>query len=302
MHKHECKFFSADLSRSEPLVLNNDCRRLFLRVVLVEKYYPERMMESHKTYDGERSFNQLMSHTQDIIAKSPTKLWSAYRMIHDFGVMGLGIDGRNFLRLFGQVNTNSFSILDMHLNDIGAGVYVAGSIFDHSCIPNAFPIFDGIKLQIRAAKEFDTKEEPPFFTYTDLKAPKKERQTMLLENYYFVCKCPRCENSSHEASIDLVKLDKQFDDLIEANNFSDAFDVGLTSISHYQEVYPYPSPDLTVQLARAVKIGNLIQDTRTIPLLVQLRRDILVTHGKEHSLYRTLIETMVPLESNEWPF
>ncbi|XP_074599012.1 N-lysine methyltransferase SMYD2-like isoform X2 [Brevipalpus obovatus] len=295
VHKHECKLFSDDLIRSKPLVLGNDCRRLFLRTLLIWKHYPKKMVEPHKTYNGERSFVQLMNHTQDIIAKSPTKLFSAYRMIHDFREMGIIIDEKDFLHLFGQVNTNSFNILDVDLNSIGAGIYVAGSVFDHSCLPNSFPIFDGIKLQIRAVKEFDSEEEPPLFTYTDLKAPKEERQARLLEDYYFVCKCPRCEGSE-ESSIDLVKLDKKFDDLINAKVWTAAFEIGMTSITHYKEVYPYPSPDLTVQIARAVKIGHMIADSRYVPLLVKLRRDILVTHGEEHSLYRSLIGTNVPLE------
>lgn len=48
---------------------------------------------------------------------------------------------------------NSFTILDNDMNSIGTGVYLACSILDHSCNPNAVATFDGKTISIRATKD-----------------------------------------------------------------------------------------------------------------------------------------------------
>ena len=48
---------------------------------------------------------------------------------------------------------NSFMILDIDMNSIGTGIYLASSILDHSCDPNAVATFDGKTINIRAIKD-----------------------------------------------------------------------------------------------------------------------------------------------------
>lgn len=49
-----------------------------------------------------------------------------------------------------QVLVNSFSITDKDLNSVGIGIYLAASIIDHSCKPNAYASFIGTQVYIRA--------------------------------------------------------------------------------------------------------------------------------------------------------
>lgn len=50
---------------------------------------------------------------------------------------------------------NAFNILDDNLNTIGTGIYLAASILNHSCIPNAAATFDGITLRIGAVVDIE---------------------------------------------------------------------------------------------------------------------------------------------------
>ena len=50
--------------------------------------------------------------------------------------------------------------MDDLMMPIGSALYLAGSIFDHSCKPNAYPSFDGKTLVVRAI------EDMPQFDFT----------------------------------------------------------------------------------------------------------------------------------------
>ena len=50
---------------------------------------------------------------------------------------------------FVQSLVNRFCLSDELNNPMGSAVYLAASIFDHSCVPNAHPSFVGKKLTVR---------------------------------------------------------------------------------------------------------------------------------------------------------
>lgn len=49
---------------------------------------------------------------------------------------------------------NSFSICTQELQSVGTGIYLAASVVDHSCKPNAVVTFEGTTLYMRALEEF----------------------------------------------------------------------------------------------------------------------------------------------------
>lgn len=55
-----------------------------------------------------------------------------------------------------QICINSFNINDDNLNPVGTGLYLAASIFDHSCEPNAFVTFDSTALTVRSLIDWKT--------------------------------------------------------------------------------------------------------------------------------------------------
>ena len=63
------------------------------------------------------------------------------------------------LNLVARMKNNQFAITDDSLNaDIGCGVYINASLLNHSCRPNAFPIFLGTKLFIKALRNIKNDE------------------------------------------------------------------------------------------------------------------------------------------------
>lgn len=51
--------------------------------------------------------------------------------------------------IYGRLCTNCFNILDINMNTIGVGIYLGGSVMDHSCKPNAVAVFEGTNLIVR---------------------------------------------------------------------------------------------------------------------------------------------------------
>ena len=65
----------------------------------------------------------------------------AYVLLHKFSVQ---LPSKpELLEIFGRVLINSFNIMDDEYQPIGIGLYLAASVFDHSCNPNAAIVFKG---------------------------------------------------------------------------------------------------------------------------------------------------------------
>ena len=58
-----------------------------------------------------------------------------------------------FMGIYGRLCINSFNILDDDLDSIGTGIYLAASILDHSCKPNAVATFEGPTISIRLIED-----------------------------------------------------------------------------------------------------------------------------------------------------
>lgn len=48
---------------------------------------------------------------------------------------------------------NSFCICTQELQSVGTGIYLAASILDHSCTPNAVVTFEGTTLYLRSIEK-----------------------------------------------------------------------------------------------------------------------------------------------------
>lgn len=69
----------------------------------------------------------------------------------------LGFD--NVGEAFGKFAINSFTVTDDDFNELGCGIYLAGSVFDHSCWPNASKHFVGKDLYVYATRSVRSIEE-----------------------------------------------------------------------------------------------------------------------------------------------
>merc|ERR1719154_730520 len=94
----------------------------------------------------------------------------------------------------GAVSTNSFTIDDKNHDTIGIALYLAGSVFDHSCKPNVTTVFYGNRVM------FVSMEDNPKFTlqnafinYCEIKDDHATRTQFLRKHYHFECQCEVCK-------------------------------------------------------------------------------------------------------------
>lgn len=191
IHKHECNIYKESYS-----AIYRNLDRFLLRLYLTLKHNPTFVTKKEKLQHvetTERSFKDLMTHRSKLEAE-PKRLDMFSSLCQRFARCGIEFDHSVLFEYFCKICINSFSVLDVNLNEIGSAIYIAESAFDHSCTPNAAPIFSGMYMEIRALKEIKAGEK---FTinYVDLKGNREKRQQQLKEQYFFDCECERCNSN-----------------------------------------------------------------------------------------------------------
>ena len=104
-------------------------------------------------------------------------------------------------KIYLSFENNSFGILDELLGCIGSGVFPAGAMLNHSCVPNCvlrYNFFENVPvLEIVALTSIEMGTEL-CHSYIDCCLSRKERIQKLCESYHFICKCPRCSDTFTE--------------------------------------------------------------------------------------------------------
>ena len=105
-------------------------------------------------------------------------------------------DFQEFVRLYGMVVINDFELTQScgtwEDESLGMGVFLAPSIVDHSCRPNAEVEFKGNRLLMRSL--VDRKEvciDKVFFSYISEEDSAKRRE-YLQKYFFFDCRCEQC--------------------------------------------------------------------------------------------------------------
>ncbi|KAF8318399.1 hypothetical protein DL93DRAFT_2095182 [Clavulina sp. PMI_390] len=93
---------------------------------------------------------------------------------------------------------NHWVVYSSELDPVAHAIYPSASrAFNHSCAPNAIPVYiygddhQGPKMQVRALERLEKGDEVTV-PYIDPAQPYKVRQDVLMMTYGFVCRCPRC--------------------------------------------------------------------------------------------------------------
>ncbi|XP_057370124.1 histone-lysine N-methyltransferase SMYD3-like [Daphnia carinata] len=188
-HKMECK----NLLKVKPNI-PTDSVRLMARLII--KLQRGGDMESeHITTVWSRKFKDLLSHRKEI--KEDVKRMEYFLTI--CGVLNEYLSDEilpnavELLGIYGRMCVNSFNIMNGEMQAIGTGIYLAPSILDHSCSPNAVVTFDGFKLSVRLTQDLPKLDwNCIHISYIDLMNSKNHRKKELKERYYFDCDCPRC--------------------------------------------------------------------------------------------------------------
>ncbi|XP_047538653.1 histone-lysine N-methyltransferase ASHR1 [Vanessa atalanta] len=194
-HKWEC----ANLKRVSPKIIP-DAARMLAKIINRMKRSDGSTYKAFYSPTSFRMWKDLMSHYTDLKAdkKRMDHFTSLCVVLFEF-LKDISLPNTvDLMGLYGRMVINSFTILDMDMNSIGTGIYLASSIIDHSCNPNAVATFDGKTINIRAIKDMPCLDWKQIrISYIDLMKTPYERQMELLENYYFLCFCDRCMDENH---------------------------------------------------------------------------------------------------------
>lgn len=188
-HKIECP----NIKRVSPQVVP-DAARLIARIIIrLEKGGAHE--RSFYTQTNFRVFKDLMSHYNEI--KDDTQrmehITSLAAVLNEYLGKQRIPNTAELLGIYGRMVVNTFNILDSEMQSIGSGIYLAASVIDHSCAPNAVAVFEGTKIVIRTLKNLPTVDWlKVYISYIDLLNTPEKRQKELQSTYYFLCQCSRC--------------------------------------------------------------------------------------------------------------
>ncbi len=87
---------------------------------------------------------------------------------------------RKLLDLFAAIKNNQFAICDEESGDydVGSAVYIDHALVNHSCRPNAYPVFNKTNMIFKALRKIAPGEEITH-AYTDTISPIQERREYL---------------------------------------------------------------------------------------------------------------------------
>ncbi len=188
-HRQECSY----LSKVAPKI-PTDTVRLMARIIF--KLRQGGMRECAELPDGrQRYFEDLMTHQREIVRD--TQRIEAFLSFHAVlqDCLGDALPPKNeVLEIYGRVLINSFNVMNDDYQPVGIGLYLAPSVLDHSCSPNATVLFDGSSLILKAIEDVPDFDKI-FISYTNILAPTEERKRALKSQYYFDCQCEKCSNA-----------------------------------------------------------------------------------------------------------
>ena len=144
-----------------------------------------------------RRFSDFMAHEEDIRRSSRmmrhiTKHYEALEAV----LLDDMPNFQEFVQIYGMVVINDFELTqssgELEGHSLGMAVYLAPSIVDHSCRPNADVEFLGSRLVMRSLVDRREKDvSNVFFSYIDEQEDQKRRE-YLKKFFFFDCQCDKC--------------------------------------------------------------------------------------------------------------
>ncbi|XP_018015710.1 uncharacterized protein LOC108672533 isoform X2 [Hyalella azteca] len=170
--------------------------RLLARILFRLQDGGEKFEEKYCNNRG-RKFKDLMNHYKDIKNDSVRMrdVRSMMRILNEFIGHENVPNESDFIGIYGRALVNRFCLSDEVNVPMGSAVFLAASIFDHSCMPNAHPSFIGKKLYIRTLVDLpELNLDKVFISYIDCVNSREMRRLDLHRNWYFMCECDLCND------------------------------------------------------------------------------------------------------------
>jgi len=206
------------------------------------------------------------------------------------------------LNLCSQIKNNQFAICDEVLNsEVGSAVYLNAAMVNHSCRPNAFPVFNGKTLMIKAIRNI-AKDEEIYISYSDSKLTTAERQESLWGIFRFKCTCPLC--SKPGLVIDQNKMKDLKGNVLPADHH--LIKSAETALSDMQEFREKGEWKLMFDSANGWMKRNILPDTNVFWLrFLEQAFDAAIEHkewGKAIEWGARIIPPYKLFYGNEHPF
>ena len=196
LHGLECGLLAG--SGAQP---GTDTAWLLMRVWLRFRHEVEGEGEPHgEEVPGQkhkRTFADFFSHERDL-RKDEKKMGHIarhYRDLEDILVDQMPTFDE-FVELYGKVVINNFELRQSGSGEsYGMALYLAPSIVDHSCQPNAWVEIVGKRLVMRSSMDMERVEmDKVFFSYINTEAEFVVRQNYLRKYFFFTCACQKCKD------------------------------------------------------------------------------------------------------------
>ncbi|XP_074603930.1 N-lysine methyltransferase SMYD2-A-like [Brevipalpus obovatus] len=280
VHQLECKYFKED-SETLSHLFQGDTIRLVLRILLMNKKYPHKAIEEVETIYGKKSFSTLINHSDELFNEPNDRYEQIHNMALFFEMLGIEFEMDSYREIYSKVSTNSYTISNYFLNNIGTSVYIAASVFGHSCLSNTCHVFNGITMEIRATKEIDTQNEAITLSYVNPLYPRQKRLNVLAGRYYISCKCPRCVSPNEQEDADLIKSVEKFHDFMHKNDLQSSLEAGLEFLALFTPHFPYPTAIVTYVYDRLVHVCKNLDDEKALYFEKEWSKYLHITHGRD---------------------
>ncbi len=171
------------------------------------------------------------------------------------------------------------------------GIYIAVTVFGHSCAPNACQVLVGNQIEVRAIKPIAFGEEITI-SLIDLEKSKTVRQKELKSCFDIDCNCFKCDTNSDE-NINYKRLHELFCETFTRINFEELDLIQEKLIKITKEIYGSYYPNLSIQFFNYFewKLKTRFETKENLNKLAnEVMRNIEITHGLDHPYYKKFLK------------
>lgn len=138
------------------------------------------------------AFTSLLTHKDQMEFSEWKHLRSIAKMVQSV-LPKVEVDEGVLIEHLLRFKCNNFMWHDSQIFAVAEATFPVGSLFNHSCRPNASLFYIGRRQVIRAIRDLREGEEV-CLTYVDVMNTRENRQYELQQKYSFVCQCERCQD------------------------------------------------------------------------------------------------------------
>lgn len=288
----ECKLNLSQLAPPKRWPLTFHDLQLVLRLMIIATEYPERFETPIATYHGEMKLSQLENQGKKKINRKEVLDAIVQELEYHLGLIPYKFDMTKIPLCCQIIIVNQSVIRPCGLDGLGVGLFVSTCVFDYSCSPNCFQVFEGINMKVRAIKEFNSQSEPPLLAYVEPRLHQVHVSTCCVRTL-ITPKCASCESRdcfSDRSSLSLkdwVRASEKINKAVSrTKNFVPALDAGLQFLSHEYGVLPSPHPFRTFLLVHLYNSARLANDKRKAAIAQDLYKNFQLTHGMDSFFYQ----------------